>query len=112
MDNEAKIRQLEEELEISKAEGRSAAEIGMKLLQANEDIREQIQKDSKVYEEQIEVLKTSIIIIHLYYYYPTATQREEGIVLAFDSYIFRLFYIHNVAKRMLMQRSRILTVNL
>ena len=53
----AELERLQEELDSSKAEGLRAAEIGMKLLQANEELREQVQRDSRVYESQIEVSK-------------------------------------------------------
>ena len=56
MEADSEMTRLQEELEKAKAEAFKAAEIGMKLLQTNEELREQIGKDGKVYEEQIEVI--------------------------------------------------------
>lgn len=49
------IKQLQDELETARIEAASAGEIGMQLLQANEELREQLEKDGESYEQKIEV---------------------------------------------------------
>lgn len=55
MDLEVEVKRLQNELEKSRNEATTAAELGMSLLQANEELRDQMERDSKAYAEQIEV---------------------------------------------------------
>ncbi len=56
---ESEVKQLQQELEESRQECAYAAEMGIKLLEANEEMQKQLEKDSKVYEEQLEVINNS-----------------------------------------------------
>ena len=52
---ESEVKRLEQELERSRQECVYAGEMGMKLLEANDELQRQLEKDSRAYEEQLEV---------------------------------------------------------